>query len=407
MNDAEASVPDFAPGAMAPPRAILPRGPEQLPGESREEYWKRLAAEACSDLEYAALLDKPWEPGERPSREPEENPEWARFGFRGQVAQLLFAQGLKSKAVRFANCNRLARSGNCSRYPLEHKYFCRHGCGVAFCKECADEERRQLFLDYLSVILSVLGEHGIPSGWVLARVTFTLRSDGSLITPERVKVFNAAVRFTMRKSLGSRNGYGMLFVDEVGFETRGHIAERKAGGLNLHCHGLYFGPFMEWERTRDIWARETDKRFGVPSMGFFIKCVSLAFFGGDLQRAIRWALNHMLKYVSKPPAVSAKRLADLICAFNGARRVHALGLFYGRKPKREKKGCPCPKCRAMGIVSAVSFEGHLLPNGGSVPRLALVEELRAQGYEDLREAGRASVLSFGKPREESWGESPP
>jgi hypothetical protein len=384
------------PGPMAPLPAVIPRGPDQLPSESREEYWERLAAEARLDPEYAELIDAPMrEPGARRVVELEENPEWARFGIRGQVAQLLFRRGLKRKAVRFANCNRLGRPGLCSLYPFEHKFYQQHGCDVIFCRECADNSRRELFLDYLSVVSSVLREHGIPSGWVLARINFTLRSDGSPITPERVKKFNAAVRFTMRKSIGSRNGYGMLFVDEVGFEKRGHIAERKSGGLNLHCHGLYFGPLVDWEKTRDIGARETEARFGVASLGFFIQ--KIAVKNGGIEGAVRWALNHMLKYTSKPPAVSAERLADLISAFNGARRVHSLGLFYGRKPDREKKDrqCPCPKCRALGILSVVSFEGHLLPNGGSVPRLVELGQLERDGYEKLSAAGRAAVLSMG------------
>ncbi len=112
MNDSTSTAISVAPGPCAPPRAIIPRGPEQLPGESREEYWRRIAAEARLDPEYAALIGAPMrEPGERLPREPEENPEWEHFGIRGHVAQLLFARGLKRKAVRFANCGRLGRPG--------------------------------------------------------------------------------------------------------------------------------------------------------------------------------------------------------------------------------------------------------------------------------------------------------
>jgi hypothetical protein len=147
-----------------------------------------------------------------------------------------------------------------------------HGCEVVFCRECADEARRVLILEYLAVVLAaIMGLGGIPNGWVLARVTFTLWSDGSEIPLERIKVLNTCIGAVMRWAVGSRKGYGLLFVDEVGFEKRGHLpdARRVAHGLNLHVHGLYFGPRLDWERTRDLWMEVTKKKFGVESRGFF------------------------------------------------------------------------------------------------------------------------------------------
>jgi|GEM_PF-6716011 len=340
------------------------------------------------------------------------NPEWKRFGFRGEVADVLMAAArewnrrgeesgdaktkrkalrLKRKAIRFANCGRLGRSAICSVYPLEHKFYAPHDCGTDFCMKCAQGQRRTLFEKYLRVILNAVAG-GVPKGWTLARVTFTLRSDGSGITPERVKSFNSAVRFTVRKSVKSRSGYGFLFSDEVGFEKRGHLpdSQRVSHGLNLHCHGLYFGPYVDWERTRDLWAAETKKRFGIASTGFYISEVKK--FRRDPERAVRWALNHLLKYLSKPPAVTAERLANLILSFDGAKRVHALGKFYGKSPAKEKANCPCPTCKRMGMEKpgVLSFEGKFLSNGGSIPRLSLVGDLVAQGYLPLHGDGRTT-----------------
>jgi hypothetical protein len=173
--------------------------------------------------------------------------------------------------------------------------------------------------------------------------------------------------------------------------------------LNLHAHGLYFGPYLDWERTRNLWMGETAKRFPQASRGFWIKTVR--GLKTNPEGAIRHALNHMLKYISKPPAVTPERLTSLIVAFNTAKRVHSLGLFYGKKPKREKRGCPCPKCRSMGIAATVSFEGSELSNGGCIPRLASIEDLRAEGYEPLFGDGRTT--NFGDvPREHSESGSP-
>jgi hypothetical protein len=359
--------------------SILPRAsiPEWGPAKSVADWQSRL---------------REWKPA--PVAAPME-PDWERYGFRGQVGKLLWERGLRKKAIRFLSCNKCARPGVCSRYPDEHKFFIPNGCEVVFCKECAQEVRRELFLAYQAVVLAVI-MGGIPKGWVLARINFTLRSDGSDVTPERVKGMNSCVRSVMRRTVGTRKGFGLLFVDEVGFEKRGHLpdAQRAAHGLNLHAHGLYFGPRLDWQRTRDLWMEATEKKFGVPSRGFYITAVQ--GLQRDPARAVRWALNHMLKYVSKSPAITPERLASLIAAFDRTRRVHSLGLFYGKKPKKEKKDCPCPKCRKEGIVSKVSFEGCPLPNGGFIPRLEKIELLLSQGYVPLREAGREAVLAMGE-----------
>jgi hypothetical protein len=402
------------------PRALIPRDPllGVVSGRVCEHcggpvWWRidRFVCSECGSGDYR-LRNLPKNPSESTfaTPRPVTEPEWTG-GFRGQVAKLLWDRGKQQKSIRFFNCKQLGRPGVCSNYPLEHKVFVPHGCEVVFCKECADELRRALLLDYWHVVCNAIldfagerseheelceslaelsgverqrieeqlgklwgrvGKRVSEENWVLARVTFTLRSDGSEITPDNVKALNQCVRAVMRKTVGSRQGYGMLFVDEVGYEKRGHLpnTERVAHGLNLHAHGLYFGPRIDWHGTRDLWMQVTNAKFGVESRGFFITRVK--YFSQNPGRAIRWALNHMFKYVSKPPAVTPERLAALIAAFDGAKRVHSLGLFYGKKPKRERKECPCPKCRAEGIASIVGFEADLLPSGGAIPRLQRV-----------------------------------
>lgn len=408
---------NFAGLLAGPPRAVIPELPAML----------SLVCEHCGDVSqnlaaaryHAAKLCDVLHPLAAPvvseslqSAVGEFELEYKAFGFRGKVAEILMdaarewnrrgvecgdakvvrkALRLKRKAIRFANCDRLGRSAVCSLYPSEHKFYAPHDCGTNFCMKCAQGQRRTLFEKYLRVILSAVAG-GVPKGWTLARVTFTLRSDGTEIKPERVKAFNSAVRFTVRKSVGSRNGFGFLFSDEVGFETRGHLpgSQRVSHGLNLHCHGLYFGPYVDWGQTRDGWVAETQKRFGSPSTGFYI--TEVKGLRRDPERAVRWALNHMLKYLSKPPAVTAGRLAALILSFDGAKRVHALGMFYGKCLKKEKTNCLCPTCKRMGLEEpgVLFFEGKFLPNGGSIPRLSLVRDLVAQGYLPLRGDGRTT-----------------
>ena len=321
---------------------------------------------------------------------------WELLGLRGQVAKILQARGHEKKGNRFANCNRFGRPGVCSRYPDEHKFFQRHGCGMPFCSNCAQEERRRLFEKYFAVLLFVLTHHIqiIPKAWILGRITFTLRSDGSVITPEKVKLFNSAVRKVMKSAVqivGGDDRYGMLFVDEVGSESNGLRCERVGNGLNLHCHGLYLGSRLDWKKTRDLWVATTMEMFGASSYGFRIDAIR--GFVKDPMSAVRFGLSCLLKYASKPPAVSPKRLADLICAFHGTRRVHALGMFYGVSAKSDKGDVSCPRCHKFGIPSTISFEGRRFQNGSCIPRLVLVGQLEAAGYCELSTVRRELFFS--------------
>jgi len=320
---------------------------------------------------------------------------WENRGIRGQVALELRARGDERRALRYANCYRFGRPGACSRYLFEHKYFLRHGCGIPFCSNCAQEERRRLFHKYLAVLTHVLaGLTSIPEKWVLAQFTFTLRSDGSEVTPAQVMLFNNVVRSVMKGAVriaGGDGHYGALFIDEVGAERHGSPAYRKANGLNLHCHGIYLGPRLDWGETRDLWVAITTKVFGVPSDGVYMR--NIRWFAKNPIRAARVALGSLLKYASKPPAASPERLADLICAFAGTRRVHALGMFYGVRIKKEKVDIPCPHCQKLGIPSTICFEGRSLSNGSCIPRLVLVPDLEADGYRDLQTVRRELFFS--------------
>jgi len=190
--------------------AIIPSFPDFVltsgPVESERDREERLLREMEKRFGGRAVIKPAWVVAQEREQGPESEakwqpefdtdrvgvdrePEWARYGFRGQVAKLLWLRGLNKKAIRFLSCNKCARPGHCKRYPLEHKYYVPNGCEVVFCRECAQEAQRSLFLAYLAVILSVVVKNGsIPKGWMLARVNFTLRSDGSEITPEREEI---------------------------------------------------------------------------------------------------------------------------------------------------------------------------------------------------------------------------
>jgi hypothetical protein len=302
---------------------------------------------------------------------------------RARVAEELSARGLPKKARRYESCARQGTPKVCVRDPFKHRFFERFRCGVWPCPYCAPFERLRLKRKYLPVVLKVLAESvGDLSEFVLARVTFTIRSTGEVPNPREVRAMNLCVKRVLRRALGRRK-FGLLFRDEFGFELRGHTVDRVAGGLNVHLHGLYLGPFLPWERIRDLWIEETERVFGEPSRGFWIS--PIPGWRANPEEAARHALNHMLKYTGKSPAVSPERIADLISAVHRVRQVHALGLFFGVKvPAAEKSGAPlCPACKAEGFETHLADEVRLTARGGSMPVLRSVAELLASGYREL------------------------
>lgn len=324
---------------------------------------------------------------------------------RMEVADELRARGLGKKAIRYEKCCRIAHPMNCEKEPFKHRYFERFRCGLRFCRICAPFERKRLRAKYLPVVLGVIAERScMLSEFVLARVTFTIRSNGEVPSPKQARLLNECVKRTMRSVLGKRK-FGLLFRDEFGFELRGHTAERAAEGLNIHLHGLYLGPFLPWELVRDTWMRETERAFGEPSRGFYISM--MPGWRDDPEQAAVHSLNHMLKYLSKPPAVSPERIADLEKAVHGVREVHALGLFYGVKIAKEKCGShSCPACKAEGVEAYLAGEVRATPRG-MMPVYRSVVELEAAGYMELP-SGMAGQEEQSPEPDFPWvGESPP
>jgi hypothetical protein len=246
-----------------------------------------------------------------------------------------------------------------------------------------------------------------------------MRCNGEVLTSEQVRAFNEAVRRTVRRSvykilrlraakgddwaasaLKSRKAtYGILFSDEVGYETRGHVPDslRVAHGLNLHAHGIFLGPFLSnwragWEVFRDTWREETKRAFGEESHGCYI--LHLRDWRSNPVPVIKHALNHLLKYVSKCPYESLERMVELEQCFDGARRIHAGGVWYGLKePKGGHGSGYCPICAKEGRKSPLYLHRRLLPNGGEIPDYWPVKALEAEGWRDLEEVRRELGLS--------------
>jgi len=306
-------------------------------------------------------------------------PEWNAIGVRGETAQLIYAHGLPSKAYRYGRCGRygIPLQGHGLQCKFKEKSFGRYRCSLRFCDLCGPANYRRLFERYAPAIGDVVARESSRCGYVLARVNWTIRATGEMPTTEEIRWFNAALRKHVKGILPKGAVSGVILDDEFGYEKRGHIAERKAGGLNLHAHGLYFGPYLDWQKARDLWTKLTG------STGFFIK--EIRGWRGGVRKSVSRALGHLLKYVSKMPVVSPERIAAFEKAFDGVRRVHCLGLFYGLPPgpKEERR---CPGCGNI-LFPSRPFE------------LCLVSDLVELGWADIDsvrlELNRSRVFGGG------------
>ena len=134
---------------------------------------------------------------------------------------------------------------------------------------------------------------------------------------------------------------------------------------NLHCHGIWLGPFLPLKVLSAVWKQVR----GNGDYRVAIEAVPFHHGKPDFARA----LGHALKYTSKHVSTySPERLADLELAFNGVRRVHTMGMFYNARETRTKDEpsatplCPCcnghlayPKNCALQLVKDLEKEGRV------------------------------------------------
>src|SRR6266699_968613 len=164
----------------------------------REAHWKSLIREAQADPEWAPVMAKyqeQSEPGGLPSE-----PSWNDLGDRGRIAKILYAEGLRGKARRFADCCRVGFRRICSNNP-EHKFYSLFACGLRFCQACAPKLFRQLFGRYAQPVAAFVKQHSSLAGYTLAHFDFTIRASGKVPTPEDIRVFNRAIRNVLKRAV--------------------------------------------------------------------------------------------------------------------------------------------------------------------------------------------------------------
>jgi len=163
---------------------------------------------------------------------------------------------IQRKANRLLACSVIARPMDCIDCGL--KGYVRWFCGCRYCRYCGDQIFRRLFAKYIrlkEIVERLMGDGGVYSAIVLATFTFTTANLGRMPRSEEIRKFNEDVRKTLRlvcKELSIQSSqFGALWCDEFG----GWNDKLQDYNTNLHCHGVWLGPFLPQKLVSAVWSR--------------------------------------------------------------------------------------------------------------------------------------------------------
>lgn len=205
---------------------------------------------------------------------------------------------------------------------------------------------------------------------VIAILDFMLPKAG---VPDRftARRMNAAIKKTIRtvtRRAGiTRAEYGYLYTDEYG-----------ARNTNLHAHGVYCGPRLDYREIRRAWRKAIGSEDAIFTIRMCDKLEPTVF--------------HAIKYPAKfGEHAAADWLAELEIAFHRVRRLHRLGAFYNMprpedEPEHDGRMKKCPATGCGKPLSEPTFN-------------RLMSDLQGEGLRDLRalvrEIGKAKVMLVG------------
>jgi hypothetical protein len=248
-----------------------------------------------------------------PVFDPEPDAEW-----RGQVSDVLVKNGLLSKANRFLECSRYAHLYECEGVE-KHKLFSPIYCDLRYCPRCGGRQYARLIKKYEPILKKIMAKK--RPGFRLRLITLTTRKTATLTTAQ-IKQFNQDVKATLKRLRRKASGWGAIWCDEVGFEN-----------TNLHAHILWYGPYIAQDDLAETWREISGNEI-----------VDIR----DAHKSGSKALLYLLKYVSKPPGKDPTFIGLLEVAFHGARRVHAVGIFYNFSgddtDNEQSEWSRCPHC---------------------------------------------------------------
>lgn len=226
--------------------------------------------------------------------------------WRQGVVAALYGAGRHKDASRFQECGVHTRlyCSNCGE-TKKVLYYCMR----RYCPECARRYSRKL-QDKLLVRLKRLKEfENSENRFRLRMITLTIKTDGdhdgalSKIGEALPKLWRnllARDRYSKKVRKGSEVATGWVNSIEFGPKT-----------LNVHVHGVYWGPFIRQKDLSEEWKRLTGS------------CVV------DIRVADHKALREVIKYASDFSKISPEGVVLVAESLEGKRRISTYGVFRG------------------------------------------------------------------------------
>lgn len=247
----------------------------------------------------------------------------------------------------------------CSSDPHHYAKTVVPTCQLRVCPDCAHRFTARLIDRYLPRFEEIDDnrERGFRFRHVVLTTPVSLLDKD--IRSQRKKLYQAVLR-TFYHLLGDGNltagkkrfsECGLLLADEFG-----------SGGLKLHFHMVFYGPYLPQSDLSDSWSWATG---GVASVVWINKITS--------NKGLSDALSEVVKYTTKlwktdrhgqVKFINPDLVPVLHKVLEGTRRIRSYGLFYDLDV--QDAGAVCPDCGAP-IVRLARAEWELWYNTGFMP----------------------------------------
>ena len=207
-----------------------------------------------------------------------------------------------------------------------HKKVVKYWCMSRFCLSCARRFNGMMY-QKIKARYEWLKSRQEVAGYGLKLITLTIKTDGDVKgAMEKLKFLPKLWNKILKKKSDGKVRSGLVTAYEFGKQS-----------LNLHIHGLYYGPYISQKLVSDTWYHLT---------GSYVV---------DIRKADDYAIYEIIKYTADLTKLSPEQILTLVGVMDGKRRIRTYGVFYSEDNKelelklkilyQEIVACPVCDCK--------------------------------------------------------------